>query len=450
MDTSALQIQRRILLLVLRAFVIVVCITLLLFLTITGIAVARLAQTNPTNQLPLISLLKGYYLGHNGWDGIATLFADSSSKDTTQDAAYLLDAQGLVLIDHGRSNTGLVGRIYPPNSKDLIIELQTNGQKIGTLILDQNTLPSKTNILINTLFPIGLASLSLALLTTLLGLQLIRRIVTPLANVIAAAQAVTAGKLDARVEVEGPQDLIVLTDSFNQMASSLEKNDKERRDLLADIAHELRTPIMAVRGRLESMLDGVYAANEHQLNQVLKANYLLERLVEDLRILTLAEARQLDFEKRETNLIALATHVLEMFSAEAKEKKISLSLEPTSGDYSIIADPQRVEQVIGNLVGNALHYVPEGGKVRITLEQAAGNVNISINDNGPGVPAEDLPYIFNRFWRKDKSRTRQSGGSGLGLAIAKQFIEAQGGRISAENLPEGGLKMQVIFPNDRA
>jgi len=159
--------------------------------------------------------------------------------------------------------------------------------------------------------------------------------------------------------------------------------------------------------------------------------------------LTLAETRQLHFEKKSVDLAQLAQHAIDMFAAQAREKNISLALEKGNGDFTIELDPQRTEQVIGNLIGNALRYIPEGGKVWIVLERTAEAIRLEINDNGAGVPAEDLPFLFDRFWRKEKSRSRSSGGTGLGLAIAKQLIEAQGGKISAGNLPEGGLQVMI-------
>jgi signal transduction histidine kinase len=172
---------------------------------------------------------------------------------------------------------------------------------------------------------------------------------------------------------------------------------------------------------------------------------MLERLVEDLRLLTLAESHQLHFDKKEIDLKALAAHCLEMFSAEAQEKNIQLQFPLALGNYIAILDPQRTEQVIANLVGNALRYTPAGGRVWLALEKNDTHITLSICDNGHGIPDEDLPYVFNRFWRKDKSRARHTGGSGLGLAIAKQLVEAQGCIISAENLPEGGLKVKVTI-----
>ena len=172
----------------------------------------------------------------------------------------------------------------------------------------------------------------------------------------------------------------------------------------------------------------------------------MERLVEDLRLLTMAESRQLHFDKQEVDLVPILINTIELFNAEANERNISLTLENGNKPCICILDPQRSEQIFGNLINNALRFVPSGGKVRIILETRADGISITIHDNGKGVPTVDLPYIFNRFWRKDKSRSRASGGSGLGLAIARQLVEAQDGSISAENNDSGGLSVIIFFP----
>jgi two-component system OmpR family sensor kinase/two-component system sensor histidine kinase BaeS len=291
--------------------------------------------------------------------------------------------------------------------------------------------------------PVGILSSILALFLIVVAVLLLRRFVNPLADVIYAARAVAEGKLGTRISTKGQGDIRGLSESFNEMALTLERNDRERRDMLADIEHELRTPLSIIRGRLEGIVDGIYSANGSQVSLALEQSYLLERLVDDLHVLTLAETRQLHFEKRTVDLSQLAQKAIDLFSAESREKNISLSLEKADGDLYAEVDPQRIEQVIGNLINNALRYIPEGSKIWITLEQTAEGVCLSVNDNGPGVASEDLPYLFERFWRKDKSRSRASGGTGLGLAIARQLIEAQGGTISARNLPEGGLQVEI-------
>ena len=442
MDASARQIRQRIVWTILRAFIGVVFLTILTIILVTGAAMSNNLDFPPFGRLPIVSRFEGYYIGHGSWGDVqSVLVPDPSSGSLT-----LLDAEKRILIDHGSSNSDRVGAIYQSMAPDLLVNLKANGETVGILVFDRDSMPSQLEVIRTVLTPVSLVSVFLALLATALVGGLSRRIVTPLAEVIAASRAVAAGKLDSRVQVQGPQDLLILTDSFNQMAAALERNDRQRRDLLADIAHELRTPLSAIRGRLEGMLDGVYPADEKHISLALKANYLLEHLVEDLRLLTLAESRQLVFEKKEIDLKTLAAHTIEMFSAEAQGKDIALELEPANGDYLILADPQRTEQVMGNLVGNALRYVPAGGRVWITLEKTNPVIAFSICDSGPGIPDEDLPYIFDRFWRKEKSRSRNTGGSGLGLAIAKQFVETQGGTIAAENLPGGGLKVKVVFP----
>jgi two-component system sensor histidine kinase BaeS len=227
------------------------------------------------------------------------------------------------------------------------------------------------------------------------------------------------------------------------MATSLERNDRERRDMLADIAHELRTPLSVIRGRLEGIVDGIYSENGPQVSMALEQTYVMQRLVDDLRLLTLVETRKLAFDKQDVNVGDVIERVLEMFSAEAQEKNIFLSFQQQRRDFSAVLDPQRFEQVISNLVGNAIRYIPENGKVWVTAKETRDGLQITVSDNGKGIPADDLPYIFDRFWRKDKSRSRATGGTGLGLAIAKQLVEAQGGTIAARNLPEGGLQIII-------
>jgi signal transduction histidine kinase len=165
-----------------------------------------------------------------------------------------------------------------------------------------------------------------------------------------------------------------------------------------------------------------------------------------LRVLTMAESRQLPFEKQAVDLGELARHVTNIFQAQADENHVELAVKDDAAGIKIQLDAGRTEQVISNLVNNALRFVPDGGKVWIDVEATVERISISVNDSGPGVPETDLPYVFNRFWRGDRSRARISGGAGLGLAIARQLVEAQGGTISAVNIPGGGLQVKSEFP----
>ncbi|MEK7328184.1 MAG: HAMP domain-containing sensor histidine kinase, partial [Chloroflexota bacterium] len=172
---------------------------------------------------------------------------------------------------------------------------------------------------------------------------------------------------------------------------------------------------------------------------------LLERLVDDLRLLTLAETGQLHFDRQQVDLSELAQQAADLFAAEASEKGVAITVQAASDLPAVSADPQRLSQVIGNLISNALRYAPAGGRVTITARSVTGGAELTVSDNGPGVPEADLPRLFDRFWRGEKSRSRAGGGAGLGLAIARQLVEAQGGTIAASNVPGGGLRVAFIL-----
>jgi signal transduction histidine kinase len=439
-------IQNRLFLLLLRAFIIAVAFLILFTLLATGLVLANPSQSNPLFRLPTVARLETYYIARGSWNGVSSIFTDSPDIESLQwKSSILLNGQDRIVVEHGQTVNPATSPVYQPGSGESALVIMANGDVVGKLIVRQNSRPSALFIF-RFLQPVLLASLILAVFATLIGLLLTRRVVSPLAEVIAAAEEIAGGRLQTRVGATGPDDLRGLSDSFNKMADVLERNDRERRDMLADIAHELRTPLTVMRGRLEGIMDGVYPADEDHVGPALEEAYLLERLVEDLRLLTLAESHQLTFEKRELDLTEIARRSISMFQAEADEKKISLGLVTSLVSALIIADPLRTEQVIGNLLSNGLRYVPEGGKVWAEIARTGNEVTVSINDNGPGVPEADLPFIFNRFWRGEKSRARQSGGAGLGLAITKLLVEGQGGRIVAQGLPGGGLQVRVTFP----
>jgi len=441
MYSSVREIRNRLLSLLVRAFVFVLFLSLFFFLFIV---IYFLASQNSPVSPPFVNTLQGYYMGHGSWDGIGTVF--DSIDELNSFNAILLDEDQRVILDRDADPVSTIGSSYKIQPDDLALNLEANGERIGWLVITSLSLTTRINFARAIILPVGALSLLLAFFLFIVATLLVRRFVNPLADVIYAAREVTNGKLGTRISSEGPQDMRSLSESFNEMAASLERNDRERRDLLADIAHELRTPLSVIRGRLEGIVDGIYKADDGQVvSLALEQTYLLERLVDDLRLLTLAETRQLHFEKKSVDLAQLSQHTIDMFSAEAQEKNISLALEKGNGYYTAELDPQRMEQVIGNLIGNSLRYIPDGSKIWLTLEETSSEVKLIISDNGPGVAEDELPYLFDRFWRKDKSRTRSAGGTGLGLAIAKQLVEAQGGTIEARNLPQGGLQVVVEF-----
>jgi len=447
---SASLIRRRLFMLLMEAFGIVVIVTVLLLLGLLAVLFGAVANGTFGLRPPVARELETFYLGRGGWAGVEAVAIHNPEHSNFNNATdwhnlTLLDVDGRVLLDHGSAHGPLVGQAPVVADQGFRFALSAEGAPIGTLVLHRGNWLGLLGVFSGLLAPVLIISFFTGLLTLLIGFLLARRVVTPLADVVAAAQRVAAGDLTARVQVRGPGDLRSLSDSFNRMAGALELSDQQRRDLLADIAHELRTPLTIIRGKLEGMLDGVYTADEAHVAPVLEETYVLERLVEDLRTLTLAEARQLHFDPQPVSLNDLAERTAGLFEAEAAEKTITLTVTPEAGLPEVRADAQRVSQVIGNLVGNALRYVPAEGQVWISTRRVGGGVELAVSDNGPGVAAADLPHLFDRFWRGEKSRTRAAGGAGLGLAIARQLIEAQGGRLTAENRPEGGLRLAFVL-----
>ncbi len=447
-------IRRRLLMLLLRAFGIVVFLTVLMVLIVAAGVVARNTGDNPLYRAPSATILETYYLGRGSWQGVETVLEERTNTSIRAlrpdwQRTILLDANGKVVLDHGSVSSPLVGQTFTPQSNETVIPLIINNEAIGTLVMDRGTIARPFQIILNLVGPTAVISVLLGILTLIIGLLLMRRLINPLSEVIAAAQAVSQGDFSARVPVRARNDdLSALSDHFNHMAEELQRSDTQRRNMLADIAHELRTPITILRGRLEGILDGVYPADEANIAPALEETYLLERLVEDLRLLALAEANQLRFEMKSVNLADLTETILGLFSAQAGEKNINLHLDAEPNLPEVMVDPQRFQQVVGNLIDNALRYTPAGSSIDLKIRKNNSDVELTVADEGTGIPENELEHAFDRFWRSEKSRARSTGGAGLGLSIARQLVEAQGGKISARNRKPRGFEVQITLPGN--
>ncbi len=273
----------------------------------------------------------------------------------------------------------------------------------------------------------------------------------PLADLMDAADAVATGDLHVRIAEERPGDFGRVAQTFNRMARELERAEEQRRNLTADVAHELRTPLSIIQGNLEGLLDGVYQPTGEHLTAMLDETRRLAHLIDDLRLLSLAESGQLVLHKEVIAVGELLTDLATSFGGQAEAKGIRLCIagKEDLAEVTVNADVGRLYQVLGNLVVNALRFTPPGGTITLGGEHVPGGVRLIVRDSGEGIAPEDLPSIFDRFWRADPARPRADGaGGGLGLAIARQLVLAHGGHIVVESQPGRGATFLVQLPAD--
>lgn len=287
---------------------------------------------------------------------------------------------------------------------------------------------------------VWLAGLAAGLLGIMMAWLLVRQITRPLATLTAASARIAEGDLAARVAVESSDELGTLAATFNRMAANLQIQETLRRNLMADVAHELRTPLTGILGTVEALQDGVFPLTLDQVGSIHEQVLLLNRLVDDLRTLAHAEAGQLHLDRAPLNLVELCERQIQAFQAQATAQQINLLLTVQHNLPQVNTDCQRMGQVLTNLLSNALRHTPPHGAVEVALSAVDQGVQVAVTDNGLGIASDELPHLFDRFYRSDRSRNRLTGGSGLGLAIARQLVEAHGGYIWAESPPAGGAR----------
>lgn len=287
------------------------------------------------------------------------------------------------------------------------------------------------------------------LLAMIAGLLLARRLSHPLQELHDAVTGVAAGNLQQEVGLRGGGELEDVAGAFNTMAHRLRESERQRQELLAAVAHELRTPLSIIEGNLEAILDGVREPTPNLIATLHTQSALLSQLITDLRDLSLADARQLSLSRRPVDLLALCRESVDAMSLWIEEREVAVEVRG-DGDTTADVDPDRLRQVVQNLLHNAVRFTPAGGRVLITVREAARDpdrwVALEVEDEGPGIPAENLTRIFEPFYRADPSRSRASGGTGMGLAVVRLLVQVHGGDVRAENKPAGGSRFTVQLP----
>lgn len=412
----------------------------------------------------LVVSLEEHFSVHGSWDGIEVLFSrgyESSDGQANRKGPEMgtgtgsPQASGFIIADQFgipvfTNSEGVMPDKLTAQEVAGSILLYNEDAIIGYLLPPQNqTYPANildttfTTLLEDALIPTILIAGALAFGLSILIAYLLLR---PVQTLTSAANKLAQGDLSQRVPVNGKDEISTLARTFNHMAASLEKAETNRRALTADIAHELRTPLAVQRANLEALQDGVYPLTEENLIPLVEQNKLLTQLVEDLRTLAQADSDSLFLEIHPLNPITLFKQIVENFQPQADKLKVGLAFTDPENCSTIQADARRINQVVNNLINNALQHTPEGGQVFLNLACYADEIVLTVSDTGPGIPPEALAQIFDRFFRTDHSRARLIGGSGLGLTIARQLTQAHGGSLTAANHPGGGAEFTLRFP----
>ena len=419
-----------------------------------------LALSNFASEAGLIDQLEKYYAGHGSWQGVSPLLegADSALFFTTFGSRILIltDPEGQVLYT-------TAGTDRPTRLEDSQLQqsqsISVEGRTVGFLELvypekppgglftfsaRDDIPPSFAEHVSDSLLQILLIGAVLAIVS---GVLVSRWLSAPLTHLVDGTQAIARRDLSFRVAEQGSVEIQEVSDSFNRMAAALEDAEKLRRSMLNDIAHELRTPLSVLEGNLRAILDDVYPLEKTEIARLYDQTRHLHRLVDDLRLLAQAEARQLPLQRSPSDLAVSLKEVAELFSPLAGEKNISLDTSLPRSSVLAAVDRVRFAQTLQNLLTNALQHTPAGGVIALSLRAEEETATITVADNGDGIASEDIAHVFDRFYRVDKSRTRDSGGVGLGLAIAQALVEAHDGEIDAASAGVGqGSTFTIRLP----
>lgn len=359
----------------------------------------------------------------------------------------MVNSQGIVIVPMQDLRIGT--RVPPPRLAEGA-RVEVDGVFIGTVLSPPTPLgltPQEKAYLERTNAALTYAAIAAALLALIVGFLLARTLTRPLRALTEATEKMAGGELNQQVTVNSTDEIGELADSFNRMSREVARANQLRKQMTADIAHDLRTPLTVIAGYVESMRDGDLAPTPERLDSIYAEIERLQRLVADLRLLAVTDAGELRLNLAPLEVRSLLERVAASFMLSAEQNGISLTVTADSNLPDLAADESRLDRVLSNLVSNAIRHTPEGGHVSILATRQQKSILISIEDTGEGIPPSDLPHIFDRFYRADKSRTDADGASsGLGLAIAKALVEAHGGRIRANSVEGNGTRFEIELP----
>ena len=407
-------------------------------------------------QLDIVDQLSEYHRTYGSWERAESVFGYGNNMQPGMGPGHrrrepfaLANANGLIIVPSGPYRRG--DRLSEA-TLEKSIRITEDGQVIGFLIplgTPFEGTPRELQFIqrINRLLLYG--ALIGAVIALVLGVVLSRTLTRPIRELTQATHAVSEGDLSQQVPVRSNDELGELAQAFNRMSSELSRSVNSRRQMTADIAHELRTPLSLILGHAEAVHDGVLAPTRENFEIIREEATRLEHLVNDLRVLSLADAGELSINLQSVEPGRLLQDVASTYQYQAQQKNVTLALDIAAPLPPIEVDPGRMTQVLTNILDNALRYTPDGGKIVLSAQEVDQHVELSIQDSGPGLSPEELQRIFDRFYRTDTSRQREGtvpGGSGLGLAIAKSIVQAHGGQLSAESEPGQGLKVIVSLP----
>jgi signal transduction histidine kinase len=400
----------------------------------------------------LVERFAEYYATNGDWAGIEgervlNGYPPKPGNDPTHQPFFtLVDDRGQVVFPGPGFGKG---QQIPAAQLDRGLAIEVEGERVGTLILapvpfQRN--PREEEFLRRTNLMLVYGAIGTSVVALLLGIFLSRTLTRPIRELTEATHAVAEGRLGQQVSVRSRDELGELAASFNKMSADLARSTDARKQMTADVAHELRTPLSLILGHADAVHDGVLPPSRENFEIIREEALRLEHLVDDLRLLSLADAGELSIHLQAVSLQKLLNDVQAMYFPIASRKDVKIQIEIASDTPLVNLDPGRMTQVLTNILDNALHHTPEGGQIDISARNVQDGVELSIRDSGPGIAGEDVNRIFQRFYRTDSSRHRDEGGSGLGLAIARSIVELHRGQIWAENLPGEGLKIVIRLP----